>query len=1574
MSTKVVSGSGAILEPEFSEDYSVSKINIIDGGAGYDQLDPPKIEILNTEPPIIEGIFYPHIYEGTIKHISIINPGLGYYPKRIGIATTSQTEHKKDIIMEVGGGIGSAIYENGYNVAITTDISGLSSSIVPNYSGYQNMFWGFNDPYIPTNFTSGSGVDAKFSVFIVYNSSTGSPISTSLILRDGGRGYSVGDTVSISGTYIGGDTPENDLSFNVSKVSSTRISSESNVVYTNIPANSTIGIGTGAIVDISRDSEGDISKVSLVFGGSNYELTDNITIAGTYIGGSTPEDNLYLSPILLGTDELPETLYVEKIDNNNFKVAGISTGNIIDLDQLGFGENSFYIEDPNPNTIITIDNVIQTPVYKTDLSLILDNDMEDFDTVVYSQNDISSLVLNDILNIGDEYMLVKNIGVAGTNDVIVERGILGSIAGIHSAGDIIYVAKGNYNIIKDTIYFISPPYGPTGLSGLEVNSTFSGRVFSRKFDPYTPNDKNIIFDDISNQFTGIAATEFLLKSNGEDVVGIFTSTNSIVGGSGGVDINNNPLILINNVPQIGGDDYVIDTPGTNTIRFISGVPLAGKITNVSFNSGYGYLPLVGASATVSVSAAGTISNVYLTGEGKGYRTPPTISIASTVGYGASIKSTIGVGGTITSLEIVNPGIGYTIQALPEVRIDVPQNYYSLPLKYAEGYSGVGTNAKVSVIVGNGSSIISFNLDNPGFGYKVGDVLVAPGISTDPSATNLEEFKITVLETYTDSFAGWYPGQFIQFDDISQYFNGLKRRFTLTITIFGQKQIISLKSNGNISLTNNLFVFINDILQIPGESYTFTGTRIIFKEPPKSGSKCNILFFKGSDLDVEQVEPLLTIKEGDDVQIDENITDPFDIAQFTRTVKDIIATDILDTFTYDSIGISTDQTKLRPLNWTKQTQDKVINGVLYPKSRPNLKSKIIPSAKVIKNINKTDTEIYIDSAIPLFSDLDETRNLVEGNRNVIVLNNKTITTPIIKSVVSTSGTISSIDILDGGSGYENVKNPTVSISSRFITRKDPIYNWSENIGIITSHQLNSIGYGTGYIAVGNSGLNYISYDGENWYSGIGTSGETTLSDAIGYGNTYIIVGGGAKIFKSVGLGTDIEWSSIKILTSTKDILGKLTIDPSNYSGDFKEISYDPSSETFVVVGSSGGLFNAIGINTNGFFENKILSFDFNSVAFGNGIFSVVGDFGNILYSQNGETWNTITTKPTLQNLNSVIWDGKNFVAAGNNSTVAISTNSISWKLIQNVNINSNILKLNYNNNLYTAIDSNGDLYFSLNLSYWTRRDVSENKIVDVLSFGNGDTERYISVGSSGYISYSIPVINNAVAISTTLNGQLTQIEIVNGGFGYPTTISTPTIVETEPLESEQLYSIKAKGDYGSIIDVTVYDTGNVGFGTTSPAIEFVLKSDNFPVLLPTMEYDPLKVGDYFTIFDSNIISGHALTCISINNGGMSNYPQSKVGTTTSFIDGIYEVGYITPPSLGIATVGCFFVPIPEIGADKIQVNIGINTTGFYGRYSFGIIYDYQNRARENPVRFSVNSDNGLIGLTSGPMIYRTRGIV
>jgi len=230
-------------------------------------------------------------------------------------------------------------------------------------------------------------------------------------------------------------------------------------------------------------------------------------------------------------------------------------------------------------------------------------------------------------------------------------------------------------------------------------------------------------------------------------------------------------------------------------------------------------------------------------------------------------------------------------------------------------------------------------------------------------------------------------------------------------------------------------------------------------------------------------------------------------------------------------------------------------------------------------------------------------------------------------------------------------------------------------------------------------------------------------------------------------------------------------------------------------------------------------------------------------------------------------------------------------------------------------------------------------------------------------------NRATATSSSTNGIVTSVSITNGGFGYSQTNVPPVIFDTTKSNREKVYSIKAKGDFGTITGINT-----IGIGLSS--LEFKLQSEtydntNLGIGYSSLDkfgvsYSQLETGDYFVIFDSNVTSGYALTGITTTTG-------IRVGTATSFIDGLYRVeNIISNPSSGIVTVRCDFVSVPN-GVDK-AINLGINTTGFYGRYTWSKIYDYQNRARENPKDFVVNTNDGLTGLSTAAEVYRTRGLI
>ena len=265
-----------------------------------------------------------------------------------------------------------------------------------------------------------------------------------------------------------------------------------------------------------------------------------------------------------------------------------------------------------------------------------------------------------------------------------------------------------------------------------------------------------------------------------------------------------------------------------------------------------------------------------------------------------------------------------------------------------------------------------------------------------------------------------------------------------------------------------------------------------------------------------------------------------------------------------------------------------------------------------------------------------------------------------------------------------------------------------------------------------------------------------------------------------------------------------------------------------------------------------------------------------------------------------------------------------------------------------------------------------------------------VGYGGTSIFSTPIYHQATGEAFVSAGIVTSVIITDGGFGYDTNSLPPFIIEQDIFKKEKLVSIKSKGDFGTIVGINTFLAGTPGIGTTTPKIEFILKSDSYDNGLGIgysslnsfgVLYPQLEVGDYFTISDSNVATGHDLIGITTALGGMSNYPNSKVGTAISFINGVYRVESVTSPNvaLGIVTVTCNFAP-KSPSDNYVQVyargknQTGIGTNGFYGRYSWGAIYDYQNRVLGFPQSFDVYNDGGLVGISSSPKVIRTRGLL
>ena len=683
---------------------------------------------------------------------------------------------------------------------------------------------------------------------------------------------------------------------------------------------------------------------------------------------------------------------------------------------------------------------------------------------------------------------------------------------------------------------------------------------------------------------------------------------------------------------------------------------------------------------------------------------------------------------------------------------------------------------------------------------------------------------------------------------------------------------------------------------------------------------------------------------------------------------------------------------------KQRQDQILSGVLISKARPSLKSKILPTTRLIKNVGKTDDTIYVNNVFPLFTNIDK---LLQAERNIQIFDDAEILPGIITSIVSTSSSISALTIGFGGTGY-SITSPNVAISSALIKRKDPIKNWRFDgiSGIIQVVDFKAITQQEPIVAVGSSSYYMNTKSGTFWERGQIGFGNTVQFYGVGVGysssstNKYVMaVGDGGSMARSVSIGNSLSSWDVIDLKEKRAIpaIGQVNTFDSTYTGSFKDVIWEGSIDTWVAVGAAGSIFTAVGLTTAEAFSQYSGSLEtLNSVAFGQGEFIAVGGGGAVIASNDGLIWSDKVSN-TVQDINDVIYDGNKFIYVGNNGTIGISTNKNFWQpWSQQLPAGTlhpatfDFKNIKYFNNFYIGISTVGEMYYSFDLANWNKREISHpNEIRDITNttFGDFNSTRIIAVGSATTQFYADPAINRATATASVTAGVITSVTVTNGGFGYDVGSSPPVIVQTDKTKKEDIFSINAKGDFGDIVGINTYMPGS---SERLPRLEFTLKSQNndntnlgygySSLNALGVNFSGLEKGDFFTVFDSPLIVGHALTGITTSSG--SRVPVGMV-TSGDYLGGVFRVEEVTGAGdavSGLTTVTCSFLPGPTtFGNNQIQVGLAgtSNVDTFWGRYSWGQIYGYQNRGSGNPDEFFVNSMNGNTGLSTASVVSRKK---
>ena len=837
------------------------------------------------------------------------------------------------------------------------------------------------------------------------------------------------------------------------------------------------------------------------------------------------------------TDILPSTVYAIKVSEDTFKVA-ISTsaaqsGVGVTFASLGEGNaHRFTMKKKNSKCIIDVDELIQYPVRFTGTTHNLVGNLSVGGTFA-SLSGISSINPTDLLLIDNEYAKVTNVGLGTTSAgpitnngnvklVQLDRGVVGSLANTHTNSASVSVYRGSFNIVDNEIHFSEPPRGNPQIDKTNSNldfetSSFGGRVFLK-----SNYDSNKIYDDISNQFTGIGRT-FNLTVGGANTTGIGTD-----GGNG--------LIFINNIYQSPKTDNnpsrfnyeISESVGITTIEF-SGItrvdnpleyvisdfdvnqnetPRGGIIVSFGSTPGLGFAPLVGASVTAVVNGIGAITSVgFGTTDNLGSGYNGLVSIGVTVfeedhqGTPAEITATanVGAGGTLT-FNIVNPGTGYTS---PSIFVSDP-SYDNLPI-IGVSREGIGSTTEtgigllMDVIVGGSSTsgigstyfeVKEFKFSRPGYGFKRGDVFKPVGIVTDSTLSSpLSDFTITVVDTYSDNFAAWEFGELDYIDSIKNLQDGNRLRFPLNYN----GELLSFETQPGSPIEQNvnnvLIIFINGVIQEPVKNYIFGGgTSFVFTKAPLPEDEVEIYFYKGVDgvdsISNDNVKP--TIKVGDTLQVISNNYIENTITQDERIAFNIAFSDKVETNKYFGQGI--DITNPKPVSWTKQKSDRKINGDFVSKSRDVLEPLIFPTAKIIKDVSITDTDIFVDN-VELF-EYEDNRNIEEAP-SVPYPDGSTPFDALVINGISTVGyTTNLVEKITGFNDVQGFSGIVTGITTTTGTGGNPLAIQFTIIDDSTA---------TGFVGL-ETGYPIYIYDTQ--VGGGVTSIDTSNSEVVGTGSTFV----------------------------------------------------------------------------------------------------------------------------------------------------------------------------------------------------------------------------------------------------------------------------------------------------------------------------------------------------------------------------------------------------------------------------------------------------------------------------------------
>ena len=295
------------------------------------------------------------------------------------------------------------------------------------------------------------------------------------------------------------------------------------------------------------------------------------------------------------------------------------------------------------------------------------------------------------------------------------------------------------------------------------------------------------------------------------------------------------------------------------------------------------------------------------------------------------------------------------------------------------------------------------------------------------------------------------------------------------------------------------------------------------------------------IDVDQ-----SVKPGDRLRLQKQNNVP---SQDERIIYELIASDSVETQTYGGVGIVTNSTFLRPVVWSKQSSDLIIDGIKISKQRDYLEPKIYPSTNIITSVASTDSKIYVKNTYPLFDNLDDLSQTL--NDIIIVGFGTTAVTEKIKKVTYSGD----CGIIVG-----------IATSATGISTSSPMIIFDINLDPNIPGSIIRPGISTGdYFVI------------ENTIIGFGvTSIKNDLSSVVSVGNSFIDNVYYASNIVSVGSSTLRVYSNVKSISGVNTSTLPQLNSYGTYTWGTINVSRNSNSKSFEFYNQNG----IAGIETSG----------------------------------------------------------------------------------------------------------------------------------------------------------------------------------------------------------------------------------------------------------------------------------------------------------------------------------------------------------------------------------------------------------